>query len=164
MEALTQAARERVLDVLKQGRDMALATIRTDGYPQATTVSYINEGLLLYAGVGLGSQKAANIELNERVSATVTLPYDDWSEIRGISLAGVADFVQGTESLSHIAGIFLRRFPQISRLVPGGSVNPLQSILFVRIRPTVISLLDYRLEFGHTELYQCCPADLANDA
>ena len=44
--------------------DLALATIRPDGYPQATTVSYAHEGLTIYIGVGHQSQKAANIRAN----------------------------------------------------------------------------------------------------
>jgi hypothetical protein len=82
MEQLTTAARKRVLDVLEQGRYMNLATVRPDGYPQATTVSYIHDGLILYVGIGLGSQKAHNIQANSRVSATINLPYQEWSQIR----------------------------------------------------------------------------------
>jgi hypothetical protein len=35
------ALREEILSVLKGATDMTIATIRPDGYPQATTVSYV---------------------------------------------------------------------------------------------------------------------------
>ena len=46
----------------------------------------------------------------------------------------------------------------------GGPTGPeratqLQGLLFLRIRPTVISLLDYQHGFGHTELYAVPPGD-----
>jgi general stress protein 26 len=154
MEHLNAAARQRVLEVLDQGRDMTLATIRPDGYPQATTVSYIHEGLTLYVGIGLGSQKATNIEADKRISATINLACEDWNHIRGISLAATGEFVHGQEELDHIGQAFLLKFPQLANMI-NAEGSSLQSILFVRIRPTVISLLDYRLGFGHTELYEC---------
>lgn len=157
MEHFSRAARARVLDILRQGRDMTLATIRPDGYPQATTVSYVHDGLAIYAGIGLGSQKAQNIERNSRVSATINLEYPDWKHIRGISLAGTAEFVQGTEQVERVAQTFLRKFPEAKDFAPGPVSLPWPGLLFVRVRPTVVSLLDYSLGFGHTELYEIPP-------
>jgi general stress protein 26 len=153
MELLTAAARERVLDILRQARDMTLATIRPDGYPQATTVSFVHDGLTLYAGIGLGSQKADNIQHNNKVSATVNLDYADWRHIRGISLGGTAEFVRGEEEIGRVAEALLRKFPEAKEFAQGAPALPWQGLLFLRVTPTVISLLDYSRGFGHTELY-----------
>ena len=40
--------RRKILDLLDAHRVMTLATLRPDGWPQATTVGYVNEGLVLY--------------------------------------------------------------------------------------------------------------------
>lgn len=157
MENLTPAARARILDILRQGHDLTLATIRPDGYPQATTVSYVHDGLTLYAGVGLGSQKATNIQQNNKVSATINLGYDDWDKIRGISLGGTAEFVQGVEQIGRIEQAFLHKFPDIVTIMPETGTLPWPGLLFLRIRPTVVSLLDYSQGFGHTELYGIAP-------
>lgn len=154
MKQLDSEARVRVLDILQHGRDMTLATLRADGYPQATTLSYVNDGLTLYAGIGLGSQKAENIQHNHKVSATINLDYREWSDIRGVSLAANAEFVQGSEEVAHVAQALLRKFPKAASLSPSGGPQPWPGIIFLRIVPTVISLLDYRQGFGHTELYQ----------
>jgi predicted phosphoribosyltransferase len=37
--------REKILTLLDQHRSMTIATLRVDGWPQATTVEYVNEGL-----------------------------------------------------------------------------------------------------------------------
>src|SRR6516162_8433232 len=78
------ALREEILSVLKAATDMTIATIRPDGYPQATTVSYVSHGLTMYFGCAAESQKAQNIAHNDKVSLTVTLPYFNWEEIRGL--------------------------------------------------------------------------------
>ncbi len=40
---------------------MTIATLRPDGWPQATTVAYANEGLTIYFVCGPDSQKATNL-------------------------------------------------------------------------------------------------------
>jgi nitroimidazol reductase NimA-like FMN-containing flavoprotein (pyridoxamine 5'-phosphate oxidase superfamily) len=157
MEHLTPTARAHVLDILQHGRDMTLATIRPDGYPQATTVSYIHDGLILYASIGLGSQKAENIQHNNRVSATINLDYDDWRHIRGISLGGTAAFVQGSEEMNRIGQAFLHKFPELEEFVQNTTTLPWPGMLFLCIRPSVFSVLDYSVSFGHTELYDVPP-------
>jgi general stress protein 26 len=154
MEQLDAAARARILDILQQGHDMTLATIRPDGYPQATTVSYVHDGLTIYAAVGLGSQKADNIQHNHRVSGTVNLPYSRWHDIHGISFAGSAAFVQDAEQINDIAQKILQKFPEARQFAPAGNPMPWQGLLFLRIEPLFISLLDYSKGFGHTEHYQ----------
>lgn len=157
MEQLTEAGRTSVLEILRQGRDMTLATMRPDGYPQATTISYANDGLDVYAAIGLGSQKAHNIQHNDKVSATVNLDYEDWRQIRGISLAGNAELVHGTDAIALAANCLLQKFPMAKDFSQGCGTLPWQGLLFLRVRPTVISLLDYRLGFGHTDLYRVWP-------
>src|SRR6516162_178075 len=41
------ALKEEILSVLKGATDMTIATIRPDGFPQATTVSYVSDGLTM---------------------------------------------------------------------------------------------------------------------
>lgn len=158
MQHLTTAARDNVLDIMQHGRDMTLATIRPDGYPQATTVSYIHDGLTLYAAIGLGSQKAANIQHNNKVSATINLDYDDWRQIRGISLGGSAEFVQGAAEMARIGQALLHKFPELAQFIEDPATAPWPGMLFLRIHPAIFSVLDYRAGFGHTELYDVAPA------
>ena len=50
----------KILELLDQHRLMTVATNRLDGGPQATTVGYVNEGLVIYFLCSPQSQKAAN--------------------------------------------------------------------------------------------------------
>lgn len=56
------------------GKDLSLATLRADGTPKATVVSYVSDGLSIYIGCAADSQKAANLARDPRVSLTITLP------------------------------------------------------------------------------------------
>lgn len=158
MEQLTPAAHARIVDILRHGRDMTLATVRPDGFPQATTVSYVHDALTIYAAVGLGSQKAENIQHNSKVSVAINLDYADWGSIRGLSLAGIAEFVQGQEQIESVAQMLIYKFPAAKNFAQAGGTAPWQGLLFLRISPIVISLLDYSRGFGHTELYEVRPA------
>ena len=114
------ALREEILSVLKDASDMTIATIRPDGYPQATTVSYVSDGLTLYFGCAAESQKAQNIVYNDKVSLTVTLPYFNWEEIRGLSIGGTAKPVTDPNEINRVSELMLRKFPQILRYALAG--------------------------------------------
>ena len=54
---MDDAIRKKILALLDQHRIMTIATLRSDGWPQATTVGYVSEGLTLYFLCGLDSQR-----------------------------------------------------------------------------------------------------------
>jgi nitroimidazol reductase NimA-like FMN-containing flavoprotein (pyridoxamine 5'-phosphate oxidase superfamily) len=127
---------------------MTIATVRDDGYPQATTVSCANNGLTIYFGCAASSQKAKNLSRNSKVSLTVNLPYASWNDIRGLSIGGRAERVTKPEEVGQASQLMFEKFPQIARYAPA----ELDDIVLYRVTPEVISVLDYRKEFGHTDL------------
>ena len=146
---MQQPALDLIIDIINQAHDLTLATIRPDGYPQATTVSYANDGLTIYVGVGKDSQKVHNIRHCDKVSLTINLPYTDWMHIRGLSAAALADILQDQSDIEHAMNCLSVRFPQIKQ---GSTSDFADEIIFLRIRPQIVSLLDYEKGFGHTEL------------
>ena len=76
---------------------MTIATLRADGWPQATTVGYANEGLMLYFLCAPDSQKAANLARDNRVSLTIDHDTPRVMEITGLSMAARAQAVVETE-------------------------------------------------------------------
>ena len=44
---MDEEIRRKILSLLDQHRTMTIATLRPDGWPQATTVGYAHEGLTL---------------------------------------------------------------------------------------------------------------------
>ncbi len=70
---------------------MTLATVRPDGWPQATTVGFAHEGLTLYFLCGPDSQKAANLARDGRVSLTVDHDTEQVMAIEALSMAARAE-------------------------------------------------------------------------
>jgi general stress protein 26 len=140
--------KRKIIGLLSGQNDMTIATIRPDGYPQATTVSYVSEGTDIYFGCGAESQKARNIALDNRVSCTINAPYEDWRHIAGLSLGGRAFRVESEAEIARVGAMMFAKFPQALSFESdvGGSMA-----LF-RIKPEVVSVLDYTKGFGHTDL------------
>ena len=146
--------REFVLHVLDTAQDLTLATIRPDGYPQATTVSFAHDGMLLYIGIGRHSQKAENIRRNDKVSLTINLPYHDWREIRGLSMSATAELLDDREQAALAASCLERRFPAVAEW---GGPDMGREVVFLRIRPQMVSVIDYSKGFGHADLISMAP-------
>ena len=68
---MDESMKQKIQALLDAHRIMTIATLRPDGWPQATTVAYVNEGLTLWFLCGLQSQKARNLARDDRVSLTI---------------------------------------------------------------------------------------------
>jgi nitroimidazol reductase NimA-like FMN-containing flavoprotein (pyridoxamine 5'-phosphate oxidase superfamily) len=140
--------KQEIISILDDVNDMTIATVREDGYPQATTVSYVNDGLMIYFGCAANSQKVKNLARDSKVSLTVNLPYTSWNDIRGLSIGGRAERLTNAREVDRAAQLMFEKFPQIARYAPA----ELEDIVLFRVTPEVISVLDYRKGFGHTDL------------
>ncbi|MFC3071062.1 pyridoxamine 5'-phosphate oxidase family protein [Phenylobacterium soli] len=145
---MSESMKGEIAEILRAGNDLTIATLRADGAPQATTVSYVSDGLDIFFGCAADSPKAQNLARDPRVSLTVNLPYEDWGQIRGVSLFGRARRITDVDELARVGALFVAKFPQIGDALPS---DPNVMALFC-ITPEVVSVLDYRKGFGHTEL------------
>jgi nitroimidazol reductase NimA-like FMN-containing flavoprotein (pyridoxamine 5'-phosphate oxidase superfamily) len=143
----------RILALLDQHRIMTVATLRPDGWPQATTVGYVNEGLTLYFLCGLDSQKAANLARDDRVSLTIDHDASQIMEITGLSMAARAQPVTDAAEAGKVLSMLPLKYPE-QKSLPGPLPTPEQVRVF-RVTPKVISVLDYTKGFGHTDLVMC---------
>lgn len=147
---MDETTRRQIISIIDDVDDMTIATVREDGYPQATTVSYVNDGLAIYFGTAADCQKTRNIVRNNKVSLTINRDYTSWDEIEGLSMAGVATIVDDPAEQKNVADLLFEKFPQLPEYVS----SERQDVVLFRVDPTVISLLDYKKGFGHTELLE----------
>jgi len=145
---MNRASKAFILRLLKQHNIMSFATVRADGYPQATTVAYANDGLNLYFCCDRASQKARNLRRSGKVSLTIDRDYKDWSRIKGLSMGASARLLSKPADVTRALELLGRKFPEMRKM----SEEDLASTVFVRVTPKVISLLDYSKGFGHTDL------------
>jgi nitroimidazol reductase NimA-like FMN-containing flavoprotein (pyridoxamine 5'-phosphate oxidase superfamily) len=147
------AIRKKILALLDEHRIMSLATLRPDGWPQATTVGYVNDGLTLYFLCGLDSQKAANLARDNRVSLTIDHDTPDLMAITGLSMAAHAQEVRDETEARKVLAMLPQKYPA-QKSLPFAMPTP-KDVRIFRLTPTVISVLDYSKGFGHTELVSC---------
>ncbi|MDJ0920094.1 MAG: pyridoxamine 5'-phosphate oxidase family protein [Henriciella sp.] len=155
---MKEALKTKALEILDACHDLAIATVREDGFPQATTVSFVHNGLTLYVGVGKGSQKARNMRRDKRVSMTMTAPYKDWDSITGLSMAAHADEVDVIDEMDLIGKLMLKRFPEIADMDDAAEMG---EATFFRFTPEVMSILDYSKGFGHADTVKVDEYDIA---
>ncbi len=145
--------RGKIQALMDQHRIMTVATLRPDGWPQATTVGYVNESLTLYFLCGLDSQKARNLALDDRISLTIDHDTPNLMAITGLSMAGHAVAVHDRAEGEKILRLLPSKYPEID--VPPIPMPGPDDIRLFRVVPTVISVLDYTKGFGHTDLVTC---------
>lgn len=154
---MRDVSKRQIIDLLNQHRIMTVATNRPDGWPQATVVGYVNDGLIIYCLIGRDSQKFANITRDPRVSLAIAKDYPQPLQIKGLSIAARAVEVTDQGERDHAAKILLKRYPEYKMMPrPDPAAVPT-----MRLTPEIVSVLDYSKGFGHTELMKVTDADLA---
>jgi general stress protein 26 len=146
---MDKATEQSILKELKRNRVLTLATVRADGFPQATVVTFAHDGLTLYVSADATSQKARNIRRNGKVSAAMGRDHRDWSKITGLSLGGTARVLRTAADIERARACLTKRFPQLKQF---GEADGYKGWAFIEITPQVVSVLDYRKGFGSTQL------------
>jgi nitroimidazol reductase NimA-like FMN-containing flavoprotein (pyridoxamine 5'-phosphate oxidase superfamily) len=144
---------QKAVEILNRYRLMGLATLRADGWPQATMVSYANEGLLLYFIVSRASQKYANIERDSRVSIVIGRDFEDPADIKALSIAANASEVRDPKQRARAIDLILERHPALAKL---GRPDPKHSAV-MRAYCSIVTILDYSKGFGHADLLTVAP-------
>jgi nitroimidazol reductase NimA-like FMN-containing flavoprotein (pyridoxamine 5'-phosphate oxidase superfamily) len=145
---MDETMKRKILDLLDQHRLLTLATLRPDGWPQATTVGYANDGLALYFLCGAESQKARNLAHDNRVSLTIDHDTNDPMAITGLSMAAYAAPVSDPAELQKFTRLLKGKYPEY-RSMPEPDMS---QVRVFRLTPKVISVLDYTKGFAHTDL------------
>jgi nitroimidazol reductase NimA-like FMN-containing flavoprotein (pyridoxamine 5'-phosphate oxidase superfamily) len=145
---MDEEIRNKILALFDQHRIMTIATLRPDGWPQATTVRYANEGLTLYFVCDLESQKAANLARDDRVSLAIDHDMPQVMEITGLSMAAHARAVIDPAEASKALHMLRLRYPELPVPMP-------DDVRLFRVTPTIISVIDYSKGFLHTDLVTC---------
>lgn len=149
---MDEQVRKTIEAILQDNRVMRLATLRPDGWPQATTVGFAYEGLKLYFLCGPGSQKATNLARDDRVSLTIDHDTDQLMQIRGLSMAARARRVSDAGEVRRLMGLLFARYPEQTSLPETLTMPEPAEIALFRVEPAVISVIDYTRGFGHTDL------------
>ena len=135
------------IDILNANRIMSIATVRPDGWPQATIVGYANEGWSLYFLIYRDSQKFANIARDNRVAITVRCDPSEIQQIKAVYAGCNAFELTDLADRSRAWNLLAERHPNLTDLAPPQNADV--ATMVARCRH--VSILDYTKGLGHTE-------------
>src|SRR6185369_9215470 len=137
---MDEALRQKILALLDAHRIMTVATLRPDGWPQATTVGYVNEGMKLWFLCGLESQKARNLARDDRVSITIDHDTPDIMAITGLSMAARAHRVTDRAEAEKVIGMLPTKYAADAPPSTAAMQMPKpEEVALFRVVPEVIS-------------------------
>ena len=139
--------RQPAIDILNANRIMTIATVRADGWPQATIVGYANEGWSLYFLIYRDGQKFANIARDNRVAITIGSEPPEIRAIKAVYAGCEVSEVTDPGEQSHAWNLLAKRHPNLTDLAPPRTADV--ATMVARCRH--VSLLDYTQGLGHTE-------------
>lgn len=152
---MDDAMKQKITALLDEHRIMTIATLRPDGWPQATTVGYANEGMTLWFLCGLDSQKARNLARDDRVSITVDHDTADILSITGLSMAARAHRVTDRAEAEKVLRLLPQKYPDATPATAQLKMPEPEQVALFRVVPEVVSVLDYTKGFAHTDLVSC---------
>ena len=152
---MDDSMKQKILSLLDAHRIMTIATVRPDGWPQATTVGYVNEGLMLWFLCGLESQKAKNLARDNRVSITIDHDTPDILSITGLSMAARAHRVTDRAEAEKVIGMLPLKYPDAPPSTARMKMPAPEEVALFRVVPEIVSVLDYTKGFAHTDLVTC---------
>jgi hypothetical protein len=133
-DTAVRAAADRILT---ENRTMTIATLRPDGWPQATVVGFVNEDLTLYCSVARTSQKLSNIQRDPRASIAIGRRVGRGARIRGLSMAAQVEEVTDPDEIAWVHQLLWERFPDTAVFAPRQ-----EPAAVLRATPQVISITD----------------------
>jgi nitroimidazol reductase NimA-like FMN-containing flavoprotein (pyridoxamine 5'-phosphate oxidase superfamily) len=135
------------IDILDANRIMTIATVRPDGWPQATIVGYANEAWSLYFLIYRDSQKFQNIARDCRVAITVGSEPSELRQIRAVYAGCDASELTDLAERSRAWNLLAERHPNLTDLAPPEKSEVATMVAHCRH----VSMLDYAKGLGHTE-------------
>lgn len=135
------------IDILDANRIMTIATVRPDGWPQATIVGYANEGWSLFFLIYRDSQKFANIARDNRVAITVGCEPSEIKQIKAVYAGCNAFELTDLADRSRAWKLLAERHPNLTDLAPPQTAD----VATMTARCRHVSILDYTKGLGHTE-------------
>lgn len=149
--------RERIHEFLARHTTLTLATIGPEG-PQAAALFYAHDAALnLYFLSALSSRHARNLAADPRCAATIQADGQDWRQITGLQIEGVAQAISSPEEWAIAYEVYRAKFPFVGDAWQGKGISaltlsgPLARSRFYRLTPHWVRLIDNARGFGHKD-------------
>lgn len=139
-----------IVDLLTRERLMTVALNRPNGWPQATTVGYLSEGLNLYFIVARSSQKFANVQQDSR--ASVAIRSESGGSGVGLSMGGRVTEVVDAAAVERLNALVIGRYPEVHVYSPSG-----HAVAVLHFRPSLISAVGVMQGESDSQIFSLGP-------
>lgn len=129
-----ERAVEAIAGLLDRERLMSVALNSPDGWPQVTTVGYLNEGLNLYFIVARSSQKVANAKRDPRAGVAIRSESGPHGDAVGVSMTGQVREVLDPSTIERLNRQVVARYPDVHVYCPGGD-----AVAVLHFAPEIVS-------------------------
>ncbi|MDI1326155.1 MAG: pyridoxamine 5'-phosphate oxidase family protein [Brevundimonas sp.] len=129
-----ERAVEAIAGLLSRERLMSVALNNPDGWPQVTTVGYLNEGLNLYFIVARSSRKVANAGRDPRAGVAIRSESNSHGDAVGVSMSGRVREVLDPSTIERLNRQVIARYPDVHVYCPGGD-----AVAVLHFTPEIVS-------------------------
>jgi nitroimidazol reductase NimA-like FMN-containing flavoprotein (pyridoxamine 5'-phosphate oxidase superfamily) len=143
----TMKMEQQAITILNANRIMTVATVRADGWPQATIVGYANDGFRVYFLTYRTSQKFGNMMHDNRVAITVGYEPSELREIKAVYAGCTVHEITDLAERCRAWELLERRHPNLTDLAPPKD----DEVATMAADCRHLSVLDYSQTVGHTE-------------
>jgi nitroimidazol reductase NimA-like FMN-containing flavoprotein (pyridoxamine 5'-phosphate oxidase superfamily)/quercetin dioxygenase-like cupin family protein len=124
-----------VLDYLREQATLTLATSSATGSPHATTLTYVNDGPVVYVWTRPETGTATNMEQNPIAAFAIDEYTPDWRDTKGIQATAQAQVVLNPDEVSRARELFEEKYPALA-----GTLG--MNVSFFRLTPTQLQFID----------------------
>ena len=124
-----------VLDYLGAQATLTLATSSATGTPHATTLTYVNDGPVVYVWTRPGTATATNMDQNPIVAFAIDEYTEDWRDTKGIQATAKSQVVLNPDEVARARGLFEHKYPALAGTLA-------MNISFFRLTPTQLQFID----------------------
>ncbi len=156
-EMSRESLERTVLQYLRRHYSGTMSTVREDGCPQSSGITYVNQGLTLYFGMDPESDKKRNVDRNPNVGFAIFKDYKRFDQTKAVQLSGRCEPVTDAEEVGRAGVLFLEKFPGVMEYAGMSEwTNAVGPIPMYRIVPRLIAYLDYqRYGFNRYQVLEC---------
>lgn len=151
---MSEELREGIRQMLAQHHTLTLATVSAGG-PWSATVFYASDEVFnLYFVSDHRTRHAKDMAGDPRVALAINADVDNWDDVRGLQIEGIAEKATGAERVKALA-LYLAKFASVKALFNAPKSADEKTIAerlkhtdFWRVTPRYIRLIDNRRGFG----------------
>ena len=104
--------KKSLANLIQWERVCRVATVSEAGVPHLVPVCHVLADGKIYFASGNDAQKVLNLQANPRLTVTVDLYSDDWSNLKGVMVQGTATLIEKGPRFRKVRALLYKKYPQ----------------------------------------------------